>query len=285
MSLWDSKTANPLSQLIAIIMYCAHWQLKEPPFENVPDSRFVYLSAHHEEALMRLLYTVNGRKGACLLTGDIGCGKTTISCLLREKLRGENYQIAMVNNPTLGTSELLREILTLLEIPVDDQADKLHLIHALRQKLKDNMLRGIDSIIIIDEAHLIRTEESFEELRLLLNHHLDNRFLLTLILAGQPELKDQISKIPQFSQRIPIRYHLQPFNFVDTCKYIQFRMQQAGGRPKIFTAGAARKIFSGSAGIPRRINTICDMSLLAGFIEQSHKVDEAMINKVIAEEM
>lgn len=266
-------------------MYCAHWQLKEPPFENVPDSRFVYLSNHHEEALMRLVYTVTGRKGACLLTGDVGCGKTTISCMLREKLRDKNYQIAIVNNPNLQTSELLREILSLLDVAVDERADKLHLLHALRQKLLDNVQRGIDSIIIIDEAHLIRTEESFEELRLLLNHHLDNRFLLTLILAGQPELKDQIRNIPQFSQRIPIRYHLQPFNFVDTCKYIQFRMQQAGARPKIFTAGAAKKIFSGSDGIPRRINTICDMSLLAGFVDRSQKIDEAIIKKVIAEEM
>lgn len=266
-------------------MYCAHWQLKEPPFENVPDSRFVYLSTHHEEALMRLVYTVTGRKGACLLTGEVGCGKTTISCLLREKLRDKSYQIAMVNNPNLQTTELLREILTLLNVDVDAKADKLNLLHSLRQKLLDNLHRGIDSIIIIDEAHLIRTEESFEELRLLLNHHLDNRFLLTLILAGQPELKDQIRKIPQLSQRIPIRYHLQPFNFVDTCKYIQFRMHQAGGRPKIFTAGAAKKIFSGSDGIPRRINTICDLSLLSGFIDRSIKIDEAMINKVIAEEM
>jgi len=266
-------------------MYCNHWQLKEPPFENVPDSRFVYLSNHHEEALMRLVYTVSGRKGACLLTGEVGCGKTTVSCLLREKLRDQSYQIAMVNNPNLQTSELLREILTLLDVPVDERADKLQLIHALRQKLLDNLHRGVDSIIIIDEAHLIRTEETFEELRLLLNHHMDNRFLLTLILAGQPELKVQINRIPQFSQRIPIRYHLNPFNFVDTCRYIQFRMQRAGGRPKIFTAGAAKKIFSGSEGIPRRINTICDMSLLAGFVDRSDKIDEALINKVIAEEM
>ena len=266
-------------------MYCAHWQLSEPPFENVPDSRFVYLSTHHEEALMRLIYAVTGRKGACMLTGEVGCGKTTIGCLLREKLKDKNYQIAMVNNPNLNTTELLREILSLLEVRVDGRADKLHLLHALRRKFLDNLNRGIDSIIIIDEAHLIRTEETFEELRLLLNHHLDNRFLLTLILVGQPELKGRIGGIPQFSQRIPIRYHLQPFNFADTCKYIQFRMQRAGGRQKIFTANAAKRIFVGSDGIPRRINTICDMGLLAGFVEKSALIDEHIINKVIKEEM
>jgi len=265
-------------------MYCNHWHLTEPPFENVPDSRFIYFSENHDEALMRLIYAVRGRKGACMLTGDVGCGKTTISSLLREKLKGKKYQVAMVTNPNLSTIELLREILNLMKVEIHDEADKLQLLHALRHKLHDNLKHGIDSIIIIDEAHLIRTEETFEELRLLLNHHLDNRFLLTLILAGQPELVEKIRDIPQFSQRIPIRYHLRPLSFVDTCKYIHFRMQKAGLSKKVFTADAARIIFSGSQGIPRRINTICDMSLLAGFVKKITTIDAAIINRVIEEE-
>lgn len=262
-------------------MYCKHWNLTEPPFENLPDPRFVFFSNNHDEALMRLVYTVTGRKGACMLTGEVGCGKTTISSVLKERLRDRNHQIAMVTNPNLSTVDLLREILTLLGGPSTPGSGKLELLHALRAKFLDNLAREKDTIIIIDEAHLIKREETYEELRLLLNHHLDNRFLVTLILSGQPELKNHIDAIPQFSQRIPIRYHLTPLSFVDTCKYIHTRLTRAGNHYRIFTSEAAKLIYDRSQGIPRRINSICDMSLLAGFVEKSRQVDRPLIAKVI----
>lgn len=262
-------------------MYCKHWNLNEPPFENLPDPRFVFFSNNHDEALMRLIYTVTGRKGACMLTGEVGCGKTTINTVLKERLRGNNHQIAMVTNPNLSTVELLREILSLLGVATTAGSGKLELLHLLRGKFLDNLAKGKDTIIIIDEAHLIRKEETYEELRLLLNHHLDNRFLVTLILSGQPELKANIENIPQFAQRIPIRYHLTPLSFVDTCKYIHSRLSRAGNRHRIFTAEAAQMIYDRSEGIPRRINTLCDLSLLAGCVEKSRQIDKHLMDKVI----
>jgi len=218
-----------------------------------------------------------------MLTGEVGCGKTTISNVFKEKLQNGKFDIGMITNPSLSSIELLQEILYQLGSDVHYNT-KLQLIHALHNKVMGNLKGGKETIVIIDEAHLIKEEETYEELRLLLNLQDDNRFLLTLILVGQPELKELIGKIPQFEQRIPIKYHLSPLNFIDTFKYMQFRLKKAGITKNIFTGDAAKKIYEYSGGIPRKINNICDMSLLAGFIDQARVIDHLIIKKVIEDE-
>ncbi len=218
-----------------------------------------------------------------MLTGEVGCGKTTISNVFKEKLQNGKFNIGMITNPSLSSIELLQEILYQLGSDVH-YSTKLQLIHALHDKVMENLKVGKETIVIIDEAHLIKEEETYEELRLLLNLQDNDRFLLTLILVGQPELKELIEKIPQFEQRIPIKYHLRPLNFIDTFKYIQFRLKKAGISKNIFTGDAAKRIYEYSGGIPRKINNICDMSLLAGFIDQARVIDKTIITKVIEDE-
>src|SRR2546422_51546 len=67
-------------------MYEAYWGLSEPPFDNSPNPKFFYLSPEHEEALVRLVYMVSHRKGCGMLTGEYGCGKTTLSRALIQRL-------------------------------------------------------------------------------------------------------------------------------------------------------------------------------------------------------
>jgi general secretion pathway protein A len=264
-------------------MYCEFWKLKEPPFENVVNSKFVYLSEHHEEALLRLFYTVKGQKGACMLTGEVGSGKTTVSQAFLNELNKDHYEVGWITDPDLPSKELLQQILHCFNAQWEYQT-KIELLHALEEKLLSNLKAGKESILIIDEAHLIRKEETYEQLRLLLNFQKDNRFLLTLILVGQPELKEAIRKIPQFEQRIAIKYHLEPLSFVDMCKYIHFRLKVAGREKQIFSAEAAKKIYLYSEGLPRRINTICDMSLLEGFVGEYNQINNGIVDKVIQEE-
>lgn len=264
-------------------MYCAYWQLKQAPFKNVADPRVVFYSRNHDEALMRLLYTVRGQKGASMLTGDVGCGKTTISKAFQERLEKGRFKVALITNPNLSSVELLQEILYQLGVSTD-YTKKVQLVHALNDKVLENLRAGKETVFIIDEAHLIEERQTYEELRLLLNFQHDNRFLLTLILVGQPELKELIVKTPQFEQRIPIKYHLNPMNIVDTVKYVQFRLKKAGTNKGIFTKDAAKEIYEYSGGIPRKINNICDMSLLVGFAKKVPVIDHALIKRIIAEE-
>ncbi|MDA0748184.1 MAG: AAA family ATPase [bacterium] len=259
-------------------MYLEFWGFSELPFENVPDPRFFYPSAEHQEALLRLFYAVNSRKGAAMLTGEIGCGKTILSRTLIQDLPPDRYEVGVIANPSLTPIEFLREIL--YQLGVESKANsKLDLLHALNDQVTRNLNAGRDTVVIIDEAQAIEDPETLEELRLLLNFQLNDRFLLTLLLMGQPELKDKIAKIKQLEQRIAIKFHLGPLKLEETRAYIQTRVDKAGLKRKIFNDDAVEAIHRASRGIPREINNICDVSLLLGFGTRMNIIDTDLILK------
>ena len=261
-------------------MYEKYWGLKELPFENVPDPRFMYYSPDHEEALTRLVYATESRKGAVMLTGEVGCGKTTLSRAFIKKISNDDHDIALIANPSLTPQDFLAEILYQLGVENKSQS-KTDLLHSLNEKMLKNVKEGRDTVIIVDEAQVIKEKEIFEELRLLLNFQLNDRFLLTLIMIGQPELKEQVESIQQLEQRIAIKYHLKPLNFEQTTEYIFFRLKTAGMTRNIFSKEAIDLIYKETKGVPRKINNLCDLSLLVGCTLQLKVIDSKTINKVI----
>ena len=262
-------------------MYESYWGLNEKPFENTPDPRFLYLSSEHLEALTRLIYIVEELKGATLLTGEYGCGKTVLSRLLFEKLSPDKYNVALVTNPLLNPTELLEEICFQLGVELKENVSKAQLLRELNNSLFKNMKNSKGTIVIVDEAQAIKNEQAYEELRLLLNFQLNDRFLLTLILIGQPELREIIGKLKQFKQRISMQYHLNPLNKDDSAKYITHRLKVAGVKKKIFTDDASKIIWEHAEGVPRIINTICDTCLLTGLSMKILEINEEIAGKAI----
>lgn len=264
-------------------MYKEYWKFKVKPFENSPDPRFLYHSAEHDEALMRLLYAIQSSKGAALLTGEWGCGKTLLMHTIINELSTGQYNIAYLTNPRWSANELIQEILYQMEISFNGTS-RIEMLHSLNDFLFDSVRDGKHTIIIVDEAQIIGDYETFEELRLLLNFQLNDRFLLTLFLVGQPELKDIILKIPQLNQRIAIRYHLKRFSYEDTKAYIQYRLSVAGRDEPLYTETAYKEIFKTSQGTPRAINNICDLSLVIGFGKHLQQIDADTIIGIVESE-
>ncbi|MEW6170000.1 MAG: AAA family ATPase [Candidatus Omnitrophota bacterium] len=261
-------------------MYKEYWKLKEKPFENTPDPRFIYYSVKHEEAISRMLYCIREKKGAGMLTGDYGSGKTLLSRVLLKELSTERYTDVLIFNPVLSPIEFLKEIA--YQLGKDNVPDnKVDILHILNGMLYDNYSKGKDTIILIDEAQAIVSDEVFEELRLILNFQLNNAFLLTLILLGQPELVKKINSIPQLNQRVAIRYYLPGLDERETYEYIKHRLNVAERTAPVFDDHSLRLIFRASRGIPRIINNICDMSLLVGFGAKKDLIDEAIVKEVI----
>lgn len=260
-------------------MYLEYWQLNEMPFENTPDPRFLYYSNQHEEALTRMLYVVLNRKGAGMLTGIFGCGKTLIGQSVLKEISKEKYKVAYVTNPRLEDIDLLRMIVYFLGVaePPEKKADVLI---TLNNVVLDNMRDGKETVVVIDEAHCIEKNSIFEELRLLLNLQLPDRFLLTLILMGQPELLQKIEMNKQLNQRINIKCHLESLKSKETGEYIKHRLSVAGSDRDIFDDDAVESVYNYSGGIPRRINQVCDMALFTGFCMKEKIVTEKVVDEV-----
>lgn len=251
------------------------------PFENTPDPEFLYHSSQHEEALARLLYAVRERKGAAVLTGVFGCGKTVLGQVLLNELSEDRYRVIFINYPLLSHIEFLLAVTSSLgghDLPTKKTDVLTNLVlDNLQKALLNNFRDGKDSIIIIDEAHIIEDVQIFESLRLLLNFQLQDRFLLTLILFGQPELRDKIESNKQFEQRVAIKCHLTNFDLEDTINYIIHRLKVVGGGESIFAREAMESVYEHTGGIPRRINRLCDICLLSGFAKNLAQIDKAIV--------
>ena len=262
-------------------MYLDYWKLNEKPFENTPDPRFVYYSPDHSEAYARLKYAIEERRGAAMLTGEYGAGKTLLGrVLIKELMEGGNCDVALIVNPILSKVDLLREIVFQLKadkIP----GTKLKILHLLNDLLYENYKKNRDTVIVIDEAQAINRKDVFEELRLLLNFQLNDRFLLTLVLIGQPELQKKIDNIPQFKQRLALTYHLGGMDGERVAEYIYHRLKVAGKTNEIFQGKAINRVSDCSEGIPRKINNICEIALLQGMFEKRVYIDDMLIDKVI----
>jgi type II secretory pathway predicted ATPase ExeA len=261
-------------------MYEAYWELAEPPFDNSPNPKFFYLSPEHEEALVRLVYTVRHRKGCGMLTGEYGCGKTTLSRALIQRLEAERYEIGLLTNPSWSATDFLREALYQLGVE-SQQKSKPELLHLLNDVFFRNYREGRDTVIIVDEAQLIEDDAVFEELRLLMNFQTDDRFLVTLLRIGSPELRERVRRLKHLDQRITIRYHLNTLDYTHTAAYVTHRLKMAGRSTPIFTEEAVKLIFDFTRGTPREINNLCDVALLVGYSKRAKEIGEKIVAEVI----
>jgi len=264
-------------------MYEKYWGLTEKPFENTPDPRFMFYSKKHEEALTRLLYAIKEEKGAAMLTGEYGSGKTVLSrIIIDELIKDKIYEAALITHPQLTPNEFIQEIIYQLKNE-HVEGSKPQLLHMMQDIIYKNFNDGKKTVILIDEAQIIKNIETFEEVRLFLNFQLNNRFLITLILIGQPELLAKVRSIPQLWQRLGIKYHLSGLTVGEAEEYIKHRLSVAGAKTETFTREAIDVIYNYSDGLPRSINNACDMSLLIGFGQEAKVIDKVLSEKVVTD--
>ena len=264
-------------------MYLTYFGLKEKPFSNTPDPRFLHLTKDQREALAQLAYCVKERTGFLVLTGEIGTGKTTLlHALLRQLDQGT--AVAFVFNSTLPFDGILEYMLEDFGIAKtgDSVAQRLF---ALNNFLIERRRLGEQALLIIDEAQNL-TVETLEQIRLLSNFETPTDKLLQIILVGQPELEAKLQRpeLRQLRQRIGLRTRINPLPAAEVREYIRTRLRVAGSRDlRIFTDQALAQITHYSRGIPRVVNTLCDHCLVIAFANRVRRVTPQIVKEVIAD--
>jgi general secretion pathway protein A len=266
-------------------MYESYWQLGGRPFEHSLDQRFYYPGETHQGALLKLRYAIENRRGAALLTGPAGSGKSLLVQILKKQLGESCTPFAHVVFPQMTSAELLahvaRELGAILpegRLPSSDQT-----IARIQERLNDVSASGRHAIIALDEAHLLQDNHSLEAMRLLLNFESGAAPCLTLLLVGQPTLLPMVDRMPGLEQRLAVKCLLRPLTVEETISYVTHRMQGAGARPNIFEPAALELLAELTQGIIRRINRLCDLALLIGYAEERQSIGPQQLESICQE--
>jgi len=257
-------------------MYEQFYGLSGKPFSLLPDPSYLFMSHRHEVAMSILEYAVTNDLALSVVTGEVGSGKTTLVRNLLNKL-GDTHTIGLISNTSREFDNLMQTVAAAFDIPFRDKG-KVELHQDFVEFLIETYSTGRRTLLIVDEAQNLGPE-TLEEIRLLTNINADDHMLLQLLLVGQPELHELLKRhdLRQLAQRISVIAKLEPLDEKETAEYICHRLSVAGGDPKLFHKNALRLIYRNSGGIPRVINTLCDLALVYGYADRKQKIDAVLI--------
>jgi general secretion pathway protein A len=266
-------------------MYESFYGLRERPFELTANPRYLFLTVRHREALSTLIYGLSARKGLTVLIGEAGTGKTTLLSAALEQWQAAGHLVVALRNPTMDRQDFLAFLAHEFSLSPEAARSKTVLLEEMGALLRRRHEAGLLTALVLDEAHSMPIE-LLEEVRLLANIETADTKLLPLIMLGQPELADRLNEpaLRQLKQRISLRCRLDPLDLRETAAYIAKRIRLAGGDSlRAFTREAVSAIYTGSGGVPRLINVICDNALVSGMAAGEQPVGQDTIREVCAD--
>ncbi len=264
-------------------MYNDFYGLTDDPFRLTPDPGYFYCSETHDDAIKIIEYGIYNRKGFIMLTGEVGTGKTMLCRVLLDKLI--DTETSLVLNPLLSPSEILQSIAVDFGINVPKDANDGEIYNLLVDYLTNLYKKGKNALIIVDEAQHL-SFESLEMIRQISNIEMENAKLVQVLLVGQPELTEKLSKkeYRQLLQRISLKAELKYLTKEETFNYVNFRLNQASRfNTYLFKKSALNFLYSKSNGCPREINNIADSALLIASANKKRKVGVSDVKKAVKE--
>lgn len=265
-------------------MYEAHFKLTGKPFQLNPDPRFFYLSQGHKRALAYMRYGLQQGQGFIVVTGDVGTGKTMLVNNLFREIEDHGFVAAKIVSTNVKDLDLLRLIAAEFDIPFE-RASKANLLHELEAYFKACRVEGKRVLLVMDEAQNL-PRSALEELRMLSNFDHDGAPLVQSFLLGQREFRGILRApgLEQLRQRVIAAYHLKPLSAAEIKFYIEHRMRRVGwNKDPIIEEGVYQRIFEATGGVPRRINTLFDRTLLNCYLDDGHVISAQVLNAVLEE--
>ncbi len=267
-------------------MYERYWHLDRPAFESDFDPEFYFPARSHQGALLKLRFCLEHRKGIALLVGDHGVGKTYLTQVLEQELDGPQRPFLRLVFPQLSPADMLSYLAMRLGAspgPGIPRGSQDQTLRSLESRLEALASEGQRRVIVLDDAHLLQPQH-FETLQLLMSVQQQVGNMLSFVLVGRPELLSRVERVPGLDQRVAVRMAVDPLTADETQAYIEHRLRIAGKSESMFRDDAYQAFWEISQGVPRRMNQICDLSLLVGYADAMSELTSVEV-EAAAEEL
>ncbi|OIO32990.1 MAG: hypothetical protein AUJ70_04250 [Candidatus Omnitrophica bacterium CG1_02_40_15] len=234
--------------------------------------------------MQRLEIAIRLKRGLSVILGDIGIGKTTLARALIQELHFTNGAITyMILDPTYDSEFQFVTILAKLFGIKGSFRSTMDYKEAIERFLFKKCVNESHIIsLIIDEGQKMSLA-TLELLRTLLNYETNEYKLLQLVIMGQMELLPKLQRINNFSDRISLKYILNPLDYNETKNMIEFRLKRSGAisGKEIFTEKAMLIIYQYTQGYPRKIASLCHNLLEELVMKDRRIVEEGLVNEAI----
>lgn len=262
-------------------MYRDFFQLDDYPFRLTADARYFFMGESHGRAAAYLNYLFHVRDGIGVITGDPGVGKTVVLEHVLKELK-DDVVVARIQQTQLTAMEFLMAVCLQFDIHPPHNHKAL-LIDAINRFASKQHFSGKVVLLVVDEAQRLKPQV-LEEIRMLASLEEYGRKLFHVILSGQPELNLILS--PQnkdaMSQQVRLSCHIDPLSEEEVRRYIEYRLWIAGGEHTVdFPEETIPLMMRFTGGIPRLINVLCDMTLIAASMRNRRFVDEECVEAAI----
>ena len=260
--------------------WLTHFGLRERPFSKAIADADLWLTAPKQAAVDDIAEAIDERQTGALLVGDAGLGKSCVLRALRHQCASRPVRLTYCHNATLGRRDFYRHICRALGL--NPKATAAGVFNALGDYVTELSSERIHPVFIIDEAHLLH-QDVLDHLHILANHEWDASPLLTLVLAGLPDLWDRLllRRNRSLWSRIHTRLRLPEPQPADTAAYVAHRLQRAGGQASAFDSDALAMLHEATAGGLRDVDRLATASLKAAARAGLQRVDRALLLNVV----
>lgn len=258
-------------------MYAPYWNLAESPFQNTPAPRWYHESRSHEEALARLLFVIEQRRACGLLTGVSGTGKSLLLQALARQARRMQREVATLDMSESDSADLLWDLAGSLRLAPAPRQSERDLWRQVQDHLRASQFAHIPTVILADQAEHA-TPAGLATLRRLLQVGGGNGSV-TLIAAS----RTNSGGLSSLTELADLQVEIEPLTVEEVADYIGHRMLEAGAARTVFQSCAVDVLYESSHGVPREINRLCDLCLVAAAAHELPMIDGRIVTAIVHE--
>jgi type II secretory pathway predicted ATPase ExeA len=234
----------------------SHWGLERDPFAE-SDALYVSLPTH-DEAVARLVHTIETAERRALVTANAGLGKSTILRKAFAEMQSPRRRFALVSCTREGTL-LFALLAERLAERVGREPSRLASWRALERAIRLASIQGIHVVLGIDDCHFA-SSDARRDIESLANLGTGTNTLLTVVQAGRRSRARRDDRADRWTLAI----RLESLTRSEAETFLATKLARAGCRESPFTARAMTRLHCHCGGVPRGLQQLATRCLMAG---------------------